>query len=127
MPKPRVYKKRTHAQNVTRRVKPLPAREPGDLLFASLATVGRARGTHAGWIWDVVEAIRSVASVQETLTVEDVRMLVSEPPDDRQFGTAFREAARLGHVRNSGRFVNVKRTDVGTPRARPVVVWESLL
>jgi hypothetical protein len=119
----------------TRKFKPeqrLPGRDPGELLFRSLASVGKKAGTHADWIWEVVSKIKILAGNLAEFTVDDLRSFIrgrlAEPDDARAYGTAFREAVRLGHIRNSGRVVmGERRENVGTPRPRPVTVWESLL
>lgn len=111
----------------------LPGRDAGELLFRTLATVGKATGTHAAWIWDVVEQVKSLAQSRVAFSVDDLRarleiMGIEEPADSRSYGTVFREAARLGYVENRGRTVKGKpRPHVGTPKTRPVTVWESLL
>jgi hypothetical protein len=112
------------------RITPLPAHTVAEGLFRSLSTVstGRRSGAHAGWIWDAVETIKTLAGELRELTVEDLRDRMPDPDNASMAGLAFREAARLGYVENSGRVQKSRyRDEAVTPRCRPLTVWESLL
>jgi hypothetical protein len=106
----------------------------GDLLDLAAAMSARDEavtrvGDHADpdWVEQTLDVIYCLAVAQAEITTDDVWATVGEVAathEPRALGAVMRQAARLGYVRASDRYIPSARPAC---HARPVRVWESLL
>jgi hypothetical protein len=106
----------------------------GDLLDFAAAIAARDEavtrvGAHADvdWVAHILDVIYCLAVAQEEITTDDVWATVGEVAathEPRALGAVMRQAARLGYLRVTDRYVPSARAAC---HARPVRVWESLI
>jgi len=71
----------------------------------------------------VLEAVRKAAALYDEFTTDDVWPLLDFTPVERNIvGKAFAEAARLGIIEGTERFVRSNRTEA---KGRRVQVWRA--
>lgn len=106
----------------------------GDLLDLAAAMSARDEAVtrvadHADveWVSHILDTIYCLAVAQDEFTTDDIWQTIGEVAsthEPRALGACMRQAARLGYVRASDRYVPSARAAC---HARPVRVWESLL
>lgn len=106
----------------------------GDLLDLAAAITARDEaitrvGQHADpdWVEQTLDVIYCLAVARSEITTDDIWETVGEVAathEPRALGAVMRQAARLGYVRASDRYVPSARAAC---HARPVRVWESLI
>lgn len=106
----------------------------GDLLDLAAAMSARDEavtrvGDHADveWVAHILDVIYCLAVSRSEITTDDIWSTVGEVAathEPRALGAVMRQAARLGYVRASDRYVPSARAAC---HARPVRVWESLI
>lgn len=106
----------------------------GDLLDLAAAMTARDEsitrvGEHADveWVAHILDVIYMLAVAQDEMTTDDIWQTVGEVAathEPRALGACMRQAARLGYVKASDRYVPSARPAC---HARPVRVWRSLI
>jgi hypothetical protein len=106
----------------------------GDLLNLAAAMAARDEavtrvGQHADpdWVEQTLDVIYCLAVSRSQITTDDIWQTVGEVAathEPRALGAVMRQAARLGYVKATDRYVPSARAAC---HARPVRVWESLI